>query len=174
LRSLAASAAATNILAFEPQDSRSGDLWHYISQAVPLCLQVSPLTCVFKIGQLPSCLGATIAAVQAIAERGAVSSAVLARASGILYFAVIPETKSAGTGDEQQQSPEALTQLAAVASEVFAFCAREGASATLPWCPTQLKRRVNVWGAPRADAKLLRGIKAAFDPQSILSPGRAP
>jgi len=55
---------------------------------------------------------------------------------------------------------------------VFSLCTSENASAALPWCPTQLKRQVNVWGSPRADFALMRRLKAAFDPQDLFAPGR--
>jgi len=35
-----------------------------------------------------------------------------------------------------------------------------------------LKRAVNVWGAARPDFELMRRVKAIFDPQNVLSPGR--
>jgi glycolate oxidase FAD binding subunit len=42
----------------------------------------------------------------------------------------------------------------------------------IEWCPTELKRRVNVWGEPREDFPLMQRLKKVFDPQGILSPGR--
>jgi hypothetical protein len=41
---------------------------------------------------------------------------------------------------------DSLRRLTEVASSIFQLCARENASATLPWCPTVLKRAINVWG----------------------------
>jgi glycolate oxidase FAD binding subunit len=55
---------------------------------------------------------------------------------------------------------------------VFAAAAASGARATIEWCPTELKRRVNIWGEPREDFPLMQKLKKVFDPQGILSAGR--
>ena len=39
-------------------------------------------------------------------------------------------------------------------------------------CPLELKARLDVWGEPGDDFKVMRKVKAAWDPKGILSPGR--
>jgi FAD/FMN-containing dehydrogenase len=42
----------------------------------------------------------------------------------------------------------------------------------IEWCPAAWKPLLNIWGPPSADVELMSGVKKAFDPQSVLSPGR--
>jgi glycolate oxidase FAD binding subunit len=86
----------------------------------------------------------------------------MTRGVGISYLALLP-----ASGDDA-----ALSRLARAVNQIMSACGDLGAHATVPWCPTALKRAVNVWGAPRADAELMQRIKTVFDPQGILAPGR--
>ena len=45
-------------------------------------------------------------------------------------------------------------------------------NAVLEKAPPEVKRQINVWGAPRPEWALMRGIKRALDPAGILNPGR--
>jgi len=47
-----------------------------------------------------------------------------------------------------------------------------GGRTTVPWCPTEVKRDVNPWGPIRDDFPLMQKLKAQFDPDRILNPGR--
>jgi hypothetical protein len=86
----------------------------------------------------------------------------MARASGIVYFALLPQTNDA----------DSLRRLSETASAIFQLCRTENASATLPWCPTKLKRTINIWGPLHPDLALMRRLKSAFDPHNIFAPAR--
>ncbi len=47
-----------------------------------------------------------------------------------------------------------------------------GGSLVIEHCPTELKGQVDVWGASGDDLGAMRKMKAAWDPQAVLSPGR--
>jgi glycolate oxidase FAD binding subunit len=47
-----------------------------------------------------------------------------------------------------------------------------GGSLVIEHCPTKLKGQVDVWGASGDDLGAMRKMKAAWDPQAVLSPGR--
>jgi hypothetical protein len=79
-----------------------------------------------------------------------------------VYFALLREANDA----------DSLRRLIEAASAIFHLCAREGASSTIPWCPVELKRAINVWGPVLPGGNLMRGLKSAFDPQNIFAPGR--
>lgn len=143
-------------------ESEGADLWHYIGQAIPLLLEASPSAAIFKISTLPARLTALLQQLQVLADRASLPHATLARACGVLYFALLPNS-----GDHAS-----LQRLSEAASRIFSLCASENASASLPWCPTALKRSVNIWGMPRPDFALMRRLKSAFDPQNIFAPGR--
>ena len=167
-------------------ESEGADLWHYIGQSIPLLLEASPAAAIFKISTLPARLIALLQQLRAVADQAPLPHATLARACGVLYFALLPNS-----GD-----PASLQRLSEAASRIFSLCASENAFAFLPWCPAQFKRQINIWGpdffapaypgrtpsrlrsssgpcvAGRTDIPLMRRLKSAFDPQNILAPGR--
>jgi glycolate oxidase FAD binding subunit len=167
LTQLARDSACTNIHIFASNDSRGADLWNYIGQAIPLLLETSLHATILKIALLPTALPAMIVQLTAIADRASLPHFTMARASGIIYFALLPAPPA--SADEAA----IISSLAQASSAIFELCARESASASLQWCPTALKHLINVWGsAVRPDSALMHRLKSAFDPQNILAPGR--
>ena len=168
-------------------ETEGADLWHYLGQSIPLLLEASPETAIFKITILPSRVALLLEQLRVLADQACFRHAVLARACGVVYFALLPRS-----GGHTSLDSDFLERLAGAHAAVFSLCARENASATLPWCPTQLKREVNVWGfdsvapasgrpasavssptaVPLRDLALMRGVKSAFDPQNLFAPGR--
>jgi FAD/FMN-containing dehydrogenase len=143
-------------------ENDGADLWHYLGQAVPLLLEASSSVAIFKIALLPSRMTLLLPQLLALADQASLSHATLARSCGVIYFALLPPTDDLAS----------LERLTAAASSTFALCAKESASATLPWCPTALKRRINIWGPPRPALALQLRLKSAFDPQDLFAPGR--
>lgn len=159
---LSASPKAKPVQFVTLNESEGADLWHYLGQSVPLLLETSPATAIFKIALLPLQIPALLQKLRNLADLASLRSAVLVRACGVMYFALVPPS-----GDSA--SPERLTE---AASAVFSLCFGENVPATLPWCPTPLKRSINVWGQPRPDLALMCRLKSAFDPQNLFAPGR--
>lgn|GEM_PF-173115 len=194
LTHLSQQTAATNIHVFGSNDSQGADLWNYIGQSIPLLLETSPQATIFKISHLPGRLATLIAELTTIATQSSLPHVTLARASGIIYFALLPASNGAAdvlpAADDVSPSaggaalPAAdhaslggdnaanIPLLAQASAAIFQLCSRESASASIPWCPTALKHLVNVWGAPRPDSALMHRLKSAFDPQNILAPSR--
>ena len=160
--SLTTTSAAKHTQLVTLNESEGADLWHYIGQSVPLLLEASLAAFIFKISLLPRQAPAVLQKLRALADETSLRSAVLALACGVVYFALLPSSDEAVSTD----------RLAEAASAVFSLCSAENASATLPWCRTQLKRSINVWGQPRPDLALMRRVKSAFDPQNLFAPGR--
>jgi len=154
--------AAKNMQLATLGENEGADLWHYIGQAVPLLLESSPSTTIFKITLLPGGMSAVLPQLQSLARQFSLGHATLARSCGVMYLAFVPSANDA----------TAPSNLAQACSAIFALCSKEGAWATLPWCPTALKRRVNIWGPPRPDLALQRRLKSAFDPQDLFAPSR--
>ena len=159
---LDASSAAKPAQFVTLNESEGSDLWHYLGQSIPLFLEASPSAAIFKISTLPSRLAPLLRQLHTLVERASLSYASLLRVSGVIYFALLPST-------EDSTSAYRLSETVAA---VLSLCAAENAFASLPWCPTQLKRSINIWGSPRPDAAFMRRLKSAFDPQNIFSPGR--
>jgi glycolate oxidase FAD binding subunit len=162
LTKLAGKAAASNIHVLGSSDSQGPDLWHYIGQSVPLLLESSPQAAIFKISQLPGRLAALLARLAAIADQSALAHALFARACGVVYFALLPAAEDTASH----------SRMAAASSAIFQLCSEQDASASIPWCPSSLKRSINIWGASRPDSDLMQRIKSAFDPQDIFAPAR--
>ena len=70
------------------------------------------------------------------------------------------------------QHERTLAMLAETTNGMIEASAKLDARAVVQWCPTELKRRVNLWGAPHGDLALMQRLKSVFDPQGVLSPGR--
>ena len=121
----------------------------------------SPAATVFKIDMLPA-FPADILRLRGLADRLGIPCAIFANLPGPLYFALEPKTLDDGS----------IVTLAKIAAGVFQYAAARNGQASILFCPTGLKRAVNVWSPARKDAELMRRIKTAFDPQNILSPGR--
>jgi glycolate oxidase FAD binding subunit len=159
---LVAQTEAKNIQLTTLNETEGADLWHYLGQSVPLLLEAAPSAAIFKIVLLPSRMTALLPQLQALGDQASLAHAFLARSCGVIYFALLPSA----------DDPSSLSRLADAASAVFSLCAKESVSATLPWCPTSLKRSINIWGPPRPDLALQRRLKSAFDPHNLFAPGR--
>jgi glycolate oxidase FAD binding subunit len=165
---LAGQPAIKNIQSIVLTENDGADLWHYIGQAVPVLLETSPAAAIFKIAQLPSRLGPLLNQLSAIAGQASFAHAVMARGCGVVYFALLPQANSAAPLQDLANQADTLSRLTTAVSAIFQLCARETASATLPWCPTALKHGLCV-----PDVSAGRRLKSAFDPDNIFAPGRA-
>jgi glycolate oxidase FAD binding subunit len=151
LRELAALAAATSVHVMDFRDSTGPDLWHHIGQAVPRILETAPNAAIFKVAAVPSQHGVLLERLAGIAEQATLRHASMTRASGVIYFALLPQA----AGDAE------LSHLQSAANQVFELCAKNAAPTWLPWSPSSLKKAVNIWGQGRHDLILLRSLKAA-------------
>jgi FAD/FMN-containing dehydrogenase len=158
-------ATSTTIL----DDTTRPAVWGRLRESLSMLLEASPATVILKIAALPSQHPALLASLCQIADHAAVPYALVARAGGTLYFALLPALAN----------DETTTVLAHCAGQIFhsvstaagQILANRG-HATILFAPLTLKQRISVWGVPRRDLPEMRRLKAAFDPQNILAPGR--
>lgn len=129
---------------------------------IPIALASSRATTILKISVAPLKLKETLAEILSAAEADSVRCAVLARGVGIVYAALLPESKDEGS----------RAKVACVVTRIQSACGRLQGHATIPWCPTEWKSQLAIWGAERNDLPQMRKLKAVFDPHNILSPGR--
>jgi len=120
-----------------------------------------PAATIFKITIVPG-FSADVSILNALAARFSIPCCIFANSSGPLYFAL----------QSDDLNDKTIGSLAHIASGVFEFAAGHNGSASILFCPTPLKRVVNIWGPTRNDAALMRRVKNAFDPQNIFAPGR--
>ena len=183
---LAASSSAKPTQFVTLNESEGADLWHYLGQSIPLLLEACPFAAIFKISTIPARLTPLLQQLCALARQASLPHAVLARTCGVLYFALLPDSSN----------DAALPDLTQAIAHIFFRCESERAFASLLWCPSQLKRQINIWGPKfvtpahpgrahnrsvpssadcvigRTDIPLMRRLKSAFDPQNIFAPGR--
>ncbi|MBI3663462.1 MAG: FAD-binding oxidoreductase [Acidobacteria bacterium] len=136
--------------------------WGYVRRFCGAVLHQAPSAATLKINILPAQFGQMLGDCGKITAQHELPSAVLLRAAGVIYLALLPASQDEGTRQ----------RLAQACAEIFDAAHRAGGSAMIEFCPTELKRKVSVWGTPRADLVLMRSLKNEFDPRGILSPGR--
>ncbi|MGH9731202.1 MAG: FAD-binding oxidoreductase, partial [Candidatus Acidiferrales bacterium] len=115
-----------------------------------------------KVIALPTQMAETVRILKTIATERCLPCAVFARGVGAIYLALLPTERAATT----------MTRLAQCANQIFSAANKDGQAATIPWCPLELKREMNIWGEAREDFPLMQRVKQAFDPHGIFAPGR--
>lgn len=127
-----------------------------------IALESSPAATILKLSVLPTRMENLLAAVAAAAQKAELRWAAMARGLGIIYVALLPETRDEAA---QRSVSEAVDKIAAA-------CATMDANASVPWCPAEWKQALPVWGLERGDFAQMRKLKKMFDPAGTLSPGR--
>ncbi len=126
---------------------------------VELALNASPFATIVKVGLVPTQIAATINAAEQSAVKHNLKLAVNGRSVGIIYMAFL-----AGEKDR--------LAVASACAELQTACDAVHGHSTIPWCPTEWKSALKVWGTARPALAEMKKLKSAFDPADILSPGR--
>jgi len=148
-------------------------VWGRLRESLSMLLEASPATALFKISVLPTQHAALFATLQQIADHAGFPHALVARAGGTIYFALLP----AAANDETP------AHLAKTTAQIFQSVSTTSSDATLLFAPPTLKHalclpdglagpRVNIWRSSGSDLPLMHRLKSAFDPQNIFAPGR--
>src|SRR5712664_3359230 len=160
-------------------DATRPPVWGRLRESLSMLLEASPTTAIFKIGVLPSHHPALFTNLQHIAERATLPNALVARAGGTIYFALLPASVHEDTTARLSQS----------IARIFDFVFASGGHASLLFAPPALKVGTSLRSkqlvAPASSrppensrAELIPGVaqmrrlKSAFDPQNIFAPGR--
>ncbi len=162
---LARMAQATHAAGFAAlTDNENKSLLERIREFPKHVLGSSPAATIFRISVLPTQMPALLERAQQVTDRNQIAAAALVRASGLVFLALAPPALDDPT----------LARLAQTATELIHASSSSdiGGRPIIEWCPTELKRQVNVWGPARDDLVLMQRVKKAFDPQGILAPGR--
>ncbi|HEV2289800.1 MAG TPA: FAD-binding oxidoreductase [Candidatus Acidoferrales bacterium] len=128
---------------------------------VAIVSALSPGAIVMKLSVRASQLQEAHAKARSIVGAAPVDHVTLTNGAGVIYFAMLPRR----TGDATQACRQATGQIMKAITAL-------GGYATIIRCPLELKREINVWGAPREDFPLMQRVKRAFDPHDIFAPGR--
>jgi len=129
---------------------------------VAIALESSPAATILKIGVLPSRMDEILPGIESAAASENLRCATMARGVGVIYAALLPDASS----------EEARECVARAVTLIQDACDKAGGDATIPWCPMAWKSAFKIWGGDGEGLSLMRKLKAVFDPQRILSPGR--
>ena len=167
-------------------DSTRPSVWGRLREALPLFLESSTHATIFRLSLLPGYHQKAITLLEAVANAADIPLALIARASGPLYVALLPDAAEGPV----------LDNLHLFAHEVFTLSRSRGGDATMLFAPSKLRSLLayKIAPAPNPEAQcvtdvngfgsavltnaanspsfLARRVKAAFDPHSIFSPGR--
>ncbi|HTZ72933.1 MAG TPA: FAD-binding oxidoreductase [Candidatus Aquilonibacter sp.] len=133
-----------------------------LREFIPIALASSPGCTILKISVLPEHIEHVLACAKHAAEDHSMPWAAIARGIGVIYVALLPAAR-----DEKP-----LHCVSATLNRIREDCARLGGHSTIPWCPSEWKSALDIWGPDRPDLPLMRKVKNVFDPRGILAPGR--
>ncbi len=160
LRRMAAESAADNVTVLA--DRVRAAAFAFKREVIPIAIESSPATTIVKISVLSARLkDALIAAIKA-ADTNQLPWAAMARSLGVIYFALLPADLSEASH----------RQAVATTNHILAAGASLGANMTIPWCPSEWKSVLKIWGPERHDLAQMQKVKKVFDPLGIFSPGR--
>jgi glycolate oxidase FAD binding subunit len=129
---------------------------------IPTALKSSTATTIVKLAVLPSQMLQVMDAATASADAAELGWAALARALGVIYFAIF----------SKKRGQEAWGRVSQAVNGILAACASVAGNAAIPFCPPEWNSAAPVWGLERNDIDQMRKLKAVFDPHGILAPGR--
>lgn len=153
------SSAHDGLLLAEAQFHALGE---QLREAIPQLLQASPLAVLFRFGGLPAETPALLRALRSFAGSSWIPSAMLLHSHGVLHVALLP------AGPEESL----LKQVAYFWKSVESLHAKLDFHASIPFCPPEWKRELNVWGSAPPDLAMMERVKRAFDPHNLFAPGR--
>jgi glycolate oxidase FAD binding subunit len=160
LRRMAAESAAHGVVVLA--DRIRAAAFAYKREFIPIALESSPATTIVRIGVLPARLKDALTAAIKAADTNQLPWAAMTRSLGVIFFALLP-------GDRSQTSQR---QVIAATNQIQAACANLEGNTTIPWCPSEWKSALKVWGPERSDLAQMQKVKKVFDPLGIFSPGR--
>jgi glycolate oxidase FAD binding subunit len=141
-------------------DTTRPSVWGRLREALPLFRESSPAAAILRLNILPTRHANAITVLEAVARTAGLPLALVARAAGTLYIAILPEA-----GNDAS-----LDKLRFLTEEVFALSRSHHGDATLLFAPPALQRLVTA--PPPPALHLMQRLKSAFDPHNIFAPDR--
>jgi glycolate oxidase FAD binding subunit len=164
LRAMAQSADRDSLLSFETLQANSGQLLWASIREFPAAIQSSSSgAAILRVSCLPRDFMALCEGSEEIAKRFSMRVVHAFRGIGVAYIALLPQEENLGTLPRLREACAAMLDTSANWWKT---------SASIPWCPSEFKKDLNLWGAPREDFLLMQKVKQSFDPRGIFAPGR--
>ena len=149
------------------------EMWTAVRERIARARAANPAATIVKCALPLTNAGAFLDKARQVAARYELPCASSAHAaSGIAYLYLLPALRSSESAGGPAAITDVARRMAQAATEMVHAGNNLGGRTTIPWCPTEVKRDVNPWGPLRDDFPLMQKLKAQFDPDRILNPGR--
>jgi len=155
LGSISRDSGAAGFLSLE--GSQRDRLFASLSEFSQLAIAANRAAVIFRVPVLPSAMPSLLEKVRSLAGDQGFACAILIRALGVAYIALL--------------SPEQSAPPSCARSMLDLFIS-QGVLPTIDRCPLDLKTALNVWPPPGPENEIALRLKRVFDPREILSPGR--
>ena len=160
LRRMAAESAAANVTVLGDRIREAA--FAFKREFIPIALESSPASYDRQDQRLARATERCSRSAIKAADTNQLPWAAMVRSLGVIYFALLPP-------DLSQASHR---QAVATTNHILAAGASLGANMTIPWCPSEWKSALKIWGPERHDLAQMQKVKKVFDPLGIFSPGR--
>jgi glycolate oxidase FAD binding subunit len=159
LASMSREAQAAEFIALD-EDQRQ-HLFRCLCDFSPIAFGATSAATVFRIAAVPSAMPALLEETRKVATRHAIDCAILIRALGVVYLALLPAA-----------NPEAYPELVNCSRELMTLCVNFGVAPMIERCPLEIKNALGIWPPPGTEQEITQRLKQVFDPHGILAPGR--
>ena len=147
---------------FLPLDVAQRDrLFLCLCEFSPIAFDATSATTIFRIAALPSAMPALIQEIMKLAESRELECAILVRALGVLYIAILSPA-------DAKVYPRSVI----CCREAMNLCLTSGAAPMIERCPQGLKAALSIWPPAGGEHEVAQRLKQVFDPHGVLSPGR--
>jgi hypothetical protein len=140
-----------------------------ISEFPSQVLETFPGAAIFRIAVLPSAIPDLLRQFTAALQRFDMNCAILVRASGVVYVALLPAAPDAQSA--------ASASLAQACGELMDLGVALGVRPIIEWCPPAVKHELaaagkSIWPPTGSEHVLAERLKKVFNPHGTLAPGR--
>jgi glycolate oxidase FAD binding subunit len=161
-RDLAAISKEAHASEFVALDKSQRDqIFACLCEFCPLAFGATSSAMIFRVASLASTLPALLEGMRKLADAHALKHAILIRALGVVYFALLPPAVS-----------KIFPELLSCSREMMDLGVTCGAAPMIERCPLEIKKTLDIWPPAWAEHEIAERLKHVFDPNSILSPGR--
>ena len=159
LSAMSREAHAVEFIALD--DAQREQLFACLCEFSTIAFSATSGATIVRIAGVPSAMPMLLPKTQKLAQRLALDCAILVRALGVIYVALLPHA-----------SPKSYPALLGCSRELIDLCVASGAIPMIERCPLELKSMLAVWPPSGAEHEIAKRLKSVFDPQGVLSPSR--
>ena len=167
LASISRDARAVGFISLE--EFQRDRLFACLSEFSSIAFAAAPAAVIFRVPALPSAMRALLEKIRTLADDRGLTCAILIRALGIVYVALLSPEQSP---EETPEQPKTCSPLVDCSRSMIDLLLTAGTLPMIERCPLDIKTALGVWPPPGAENEIARRLKRVFDPREILSPGR--